>query len=39
MEDSEEMSPVTVKRLGDGGMLVMALRSWAVTLQPWSRKD
>lgn len=30
------MSPVTVKRLGCGGMLGMGLRSWAVTLAPCS---
>jgi hypothetical protein len=34
MEDSEAMSPLTVKRFGDGGKLVIGLMSWAVTLQP-----
>lgn len=34
MDGSEVMSPVTVKRLGCGGMLGMGLRSWAVTLAP-----
>jgi hypothetical protein len=37
MEDSEEMSPVTVKRLSEGLRLVIGLMSWAVTLQPRSR--
>lgn len=35
MEDSEEMSPVTVKRFGLLVVLVIGRRSWAVTLQPW----
>lgn len=36
MEDSEDMSPVTVKRFGEGERAVMGRRSWAVTLQPCS---
>ena len=36
---SEEMSPLTVKRFGEEVRLVMGLRSWAVTLQPCSRKS
>lgn len=36
MEASEEMSPITVKRLGEAEIWVIGRRSWAVTLQPCS---
>jgi hypothetical protein len=34
IEDSDEISPVVRKRLGEEGKAVMGLRSWAETLQP-----